>query len=101
MMQTAEKTLRNRLERTVMDARDMAEVAARAAIERLGVGESKPSTHLSQDDERFGAINQPGEAHPISSPRIGKGLRACRRLRGFDFTLTCPLPPWQRDDRVA
>jgi len=39
-MQPLDKTLRNRLERTIKDARDIAEDAARAALEQLGVGAS-------------------------------------------------------------
>jgi len=43
-MQPLEKSLRNSLERTLTAARDIAEAAARAALEQLGVGESAPST---------------------------------------------------------
>ncbi len=52
-MQVLEKTLRNKLERTVMEARDVAEIAARAAVEQLGVGEPKPYSHLSDDDKEL------------------------------------------------
>ena len=48
-----DRALRNRLERTVMEARDVAEVAARAAIEQLGVGESKVYAHLSGDEKEL------------------------------------------------
>jgi hypothetical protein len=47
-MQPLDKTLRNRLERTIKDARDIAEDAARAALEQLGVGEAAPFAHLSE-----------------------------------------------------
>ncbi len=46
-MKPLEKTLRNRLERAIKEARDVAESAARAALEQLGVGEPKPYGHLS------------------------------------------------------
>lgn len=46
-----EKTLRNKLERTVRDARDIAETAAKAVLEQLGVGEAAPFTHLSEDEK--------------------------------------------------
>lgn len=46
-MRPLEKTLRNRLERTVREARDIAEAAARAALEQLGVGDAAPYAHLS------------------------------------------------------
>ncbi len=43
-----EKGFRNKLERTVKDAREIAEEAARSAIEQLGVGESTPFGHLTE-----------------------------------------------------
>ncbi len=52
-MQPLEKTLRNRLERTIKDARDIAEDAARAALEQLGVGEAAPFAHLSEQDREL------------------------------------------------
>ena len=50
-MQPLEKSLRNRLERTVTDARTIAETAAKAALDQLGVGEAAPFSHL-QEHER-------------------------------------------------
>ena len=50
-MQVLERKLRNKLEHTVMEARDTAEAAARAAVEQLGVGEPKPYGYLN-DKER-------------------------------------------------
>ena len=50
-MQPLEKSLRKKLEDTVKEARDIVEVAARAALEQLGVGEAAPYNHLS-DPER-------------------------------------------------
>ena len=50
-MPSLDKPLRNQLERTVKDARDVAETAIRSALEQLGVGEANPPPHLS-DDER-------------------------------------------------
>lgn len=47
-MQPLDKTLRNRLERTIKDARDIAEDAAQAALEQLGVGQAAPDSHLSE-----------------------------------------------------
>ncbi len=49
-MQPLDKSLRNKLERTVKDARDIAEAAARAALEHLGVSEGSPSSHLTTDE---------------------------------------------------
>ncbi len=48
-----EKTLRNRLERTVMAAREVADAAARIAVEHLGVGEPKPYAHLSPHEKEL------------------------------------------------
>ena len=50
-MQPLEKTLRNRLESTIKKARDIAEVAGRASLEQIGVGEATAFSHLS-DQER-------------------------------------------------
>ncbi|HBI14531.1 MAG TPA: restriction endonuclease subunit M [Desulfobulbaceae bacterium] len=52
-MQPLDKTLRNRLERTIKDARDIAEGAARAALEQLGIGEAAPFAHLSEQDREL------------------------------------------------
>jgi len=41
-MQPLEKTLRNRLEGTVTDARTIAETAAKATLDQLSVGEAAP-----------------------------------------------------------
>ena len=50
-MQPLEKNLRNQLERTVKAARTVAEDAAEAALQQLGVGGATALPHLS-DDER-------------------------------------------------
>ena len=52
-MEPLDKTLRNRLERAIKDARDIAEDAARAALEQLGVGEATPFTHLCDLDREL------------------------------------------------
>lgn len=52
-MQPLDKTLRNRLERTVKDARDIAEDAAQAALEQLGVGQAAPDSHLSEAEREL------------------------------------------------
>jgi very-short-patch-repair endonuclease len=45
-----DKVLRNKLERTVKEARDVAEAAGRAGLEQLGVGEPGPYGHLSEQE---------------------------------------------------
>jgi len=49
-MQPLDKTLRNTLEKTVKEARDQAESAARAALEQLGVGDPSAPPHLSESE---------------------------------------------------
>ena len=48
-MQPLEKSLRSRLERTIREARKIAETASRAALEHLCVNLSAPLPHLSQE----------------------------------------------------
>ena len=52
-MQPLEKVLRNKLERTVKEARDIAENAARGAIEQLGVGQAAPFPYLSAEEREL------------------------------------------------
>jgi hypothetical protein len=54
-MQPLEKSLRSKLERVVREARDIAEAAARASLEQLGVGEAKPRSYLNEDERKLGA----------------------------------------------
>ena len=51
MMQALDKDLRSALEKTVKAARTVAETAAHAAVEQLGVGHDKPETFLSNDEK--------------------------------------------------
>lgn len=46
-----DKDLRNKLERTVKAARQMAETAAQAAVEQLGVGHDKPEAFLTNEQK--------------------------------------------------
>jgi hypothetical protein len=45
--------LRNLLEKTVVEARDVAELGARAAVEALGVGDAKVPAHLKPDEKEL------------------------------------------------
>lgn len=58
--QPLEKSLRSKLENTVKAARDLAEGAARAVIEQLGVGQPKPPVYL---DENQKALRRRLRAH--------------------------------------
>lgn len=51
MMQALDKDLRSALEKTVKAARTVAEAAAQAAVEQLGVGHDKPEAFLSDDEK--------------------------------------------------
>ena len=51
MMQALDKDLRSALEKTVKAARTVAEAAAHAAMEQLGVGHDKPEAFLSDDEK--------------------------------------------------
>lgn len=48
-----EKSLRNKLERTIKEARDIAEAAAKASLDQLGVGEATPFAHLSEEEREL------------------------------------------------
>ena len=48
-----EKSLRSNLERRVREARDIAENAARPALDQLGVGAAGPPPHLSEPERRL------------------------------------------------
>ena len=47
-MQPLDKTLRRHLERTVREARDVAEAAAQAALGQIGASETTPYSHLTE-----------------------------------------------------
>ena len=47
-LQPLDKKLRKQLESTIIKARNIAEIAARTALERLSVSDSKPGEHLSE-----------------------------------------------------
>lgn len=51
MMQALDKDLRSALEKTVKAARTVAEAAAHAAVDQLGVGHDKPETFLSDAEK--------------------------------------------------
>lgn len=51
--QPLDKTLRHKLEATVVKARDIAEQAAAQVLNRLGVGDAKPADYLSDDQRKL------------------------------------------------
>lgn len=48
-----DKSIRNKLEHVVVEARDIAEAGARAALEQLGVGEGVVFTHLKEKEREL------------------------------------------------
>jgi len=52
-MKPLDKALRNQLENTVKEARDIAETAAKIALEQLGVEQPKPFAHLSEAEREL------------------------------------------------
>jgi len=78
-MPVLEKILRHKLEKTIKDARDIAEDAARATLEQLGVGEPAAYPHLTQADRR---LRRSLRAHgrQLGNGRDAKGRQALDRL---------------------
>ena len=52
-MPALERGLRGRLDRSVREARDIAEAGARAVLEQLGVGEANPPSHLTPEQKEL------------------------------------------------
>ena len=78
-MQPLDKSLRNILERTVKEARETAETAARIALEQLGVGEPIAYSHLS-DEERKLRRKLRAHGRQLGNGRDSKGHQSLDRL---------------------
>ena len=78
-MQPLNKSLRNILEKAVKEARDIAEAAARIALEQLGVGEPAAYSHLS-DMERKLRRKLRAHGRQLGNGRDAKGRQALDRL---------------------
>ncbi|WP_440996282.1 Eco57I restriction-modification methylase domain-containing protein [Arhodomonas sp. SL1] len=77
-MQPLDKTLRNQLDRTVRTARPVAEQAAEAALEQLGLGEENPPSYLGEDQR---ALRRRLRAHARSlGDPLKDGAQATTRL---------------------
>lgn len=86
MMQPLDKRLRTQLERTIKQARDIAESGAAAALGQLGVGEATPFDHLSDEEKSLrrlvaGCRAQLGASSlgPTSVSRHGADSQAAAR----------------------
>ena len=89
-MQPLDKSLRNRLERTIKQAREIAEAAARAALGQLGVAEATPFEHLSEDDK---ALRRKLRVH---GRQLGDALLPSPSGRGAGVRASGPTTPWPR-----
>jgi len=78
-MQPLAKALRNDLEKTVKSARDIAESAAKACLEQLGVGEPAPFSHLS-DDQKDLRRRLRAHGRQLGDYRSAKGEQEITRL---------------------
>ena len=78
-MQPLEKSLRNQLERVVKQAREVAEEAAKAALNQIGVGEASPLAHLTVEDRD---LRRRLRAHgrQLGDSRSAKGMQVIDRL---------------------
>jgi hypothetical protein len=78
-MSPLENWLRNRLERTVESAREIAEAAARAALEQLGVGEPAAFNYLSDEEK---ALRRKLRVHgrQLGDVRTAQGKQELTRL---------------------
>ena len=105
-MKTIPPTIRRQLERTVADARDVAEEAARAALQTLAVGEREPYSHLDSNQRHLrrrlclprpslqAVLQNPATRH-CARTRLGEALADLKKhgkrvLVGFDFPFGYP-----------
>jgi hypothetical protein len=78
-MPTLEKSLRNKLEKTVKDARDIAEAAAKASMEQLGVQKPSAYAHLTDEDRSLRRALR-AHARQMGNGRGPKGEQEVDRL---------------------
>ena len=71
-MESLDRALRSQLENAVRKARDLSESAVRAALNLLGVAETRPPSHLRESDK---ALRLRLRAH---GRQLGDGLNGGR-----------------------
>lgn len=78
-MKPLDKNFCNKLQKTIKEARDIAETAARASLEQLGVGEASPYAHLLDGERR---LRRSLRAHgrQLGNGRDEKGRQELDRL---------------------
>ncbi len=77
--QPLDKSLRSKLEKVVIDARDIAEKAASQALERLGVGDAKPAEYLSDDQRRL-RTRLRAHGRQLGDAKAPNGQQAIKKL---------------------
>lgn len=89
-MVSLERTLRKDLEKTVKQARRVAEAGARKAVEQIGVGEAEAPKHLTAEQR---ALRNRLRAHgrQLGDRRDPKGVQATTRL-----VQECAYEQWHR-----
>jgi len=73
-------TLRRQLERTVVEARDVAEAGARAAIDRLAVNRLEPFGEMAPAEREL-RVKLRAHARQVGDPRKASGEQECWRSR--------------------
>src|SRR5687767_4123403 len=81
VMTALHESLRRQLEKAVVQARDVAEQGARAALARLAVGEAKPFAGLSEAEKEL-RNRLRARGRQIGDTRLAAGEQAITRLAG-------------------
>jgi hypothetical protein len=93
------KPLRRQLENLVVEAREIAEKAARAALLHLGVGEADPPRHLGEP-ERVLRRRLRAHARQLGDPLFQDKRQAVDRLvqeTAYEHCTACSSPvSWRR-----
>ncbi len=83
-------TLRRRLEKTVVEAREVAEAGARAAVERLAVSRSEPFASMAPAEREL-RVQLRAHARQLGDPRKESGEQGIHRL-----VVECAYEHWHR-----
>src|SRR5260370_33630971 len=82
--------LRRRLEKAVVEAREVAEAGARAAVERLAVGRSEPFAEIAPAEREL-RVKLRAHASQLGDPRKANGEQRIQRL-----VVECAYEQWHR-----
>src|SRR5438093_1483869 len=89
-MASLSDTLRRRLERTAVEAREVGEAGARAAIERLAVSRSEPFAAMPPPEREL-RVHLRAHARQLGDPRKESGEQGTQRL-----VVECAYEQWHR-----